>query len=313
MTNSQKNKDEAMGTRFFTRVIAKDRGMSTIDNIAQSFDKAGFIESVSPYHTKMEQSIEYVAFIIHFAIGVGALEPPSGKITNLLLVDILTKMYEKKVKKAPDARNYVRIFQQANELCIQRNIIKSFFMESGKFYGDNFRFFKHLPELEIMLYHTPEDLCVAFAFLCEHYFDALRHPFVRHLINSHTGLTDEAIDSMRKFYHKQMGDMHQERIAAQRHGAKNTRSSAPSAPIQKLVEKREDGAIISQFIIMDRLLQHVLSDREGKTEFYTFEEGRNDRAGAGYGGSAHNAGLLNVMDGDDKQGGKFGKGRGGQQ
>jgi hypothetical protein len=201
-TNFMYNKDEAFGSRFFTRTVAKDRGMETVRNAASSAEKQAIIKRVAPHMVHLEQSIEYVSYILHFCIGVGALEPPTGTLSNMFLVEILTNMFERGVKNAPDARNFVRIYRQAVELCLQRNIVKYYFMEeyNGLGYKKNFDFFRDLPVLELLLFHTIEDVCISLAFLSEHYFDALEYPIVRHLLKENLGIGPEDTQILRAEY-----------------------------------------------------------------------------------------------------------------
>jgi hypothetical protein len=330
-TNYLRNKKEAFGTRIFTRTVAKDRDMTTVFNCAASEEKKEFVEDAETEMIAMQRSLEYVGFMLHFCIGTGCLEEPTSRFTNLLLFDMLVRLYQRNITTAADARNFVRIQRQANEICVIRTIVKAYFMEGGTFRDDahrcseNFRFFEHLSELNMMLYHTPEDVCMALAFMSEHYFDPLEYPFVRHLFFSYTKIDEQCVAEIRNEYLAQLTKINSEKrqqgnageieedeamrdvsaaISGHDTGSEGSeeRPSAGSSKskhkdgnsnlITSLDEKHKNPLIRCMYTILDMILVQVLSKRGGGAS--TKAPSKSDDGDGGF-ADANNNGEIYIF------------------
>lgn len=201
MCNTLENKDEAFGTRFYIKTIAKNRGTGTSRRISQRAIMKGVSEEVSGYVDHI-RSLQFTSFMIHMYLNVGIMDNFTNTMTYLVMYSVAKRLEQKGIISAGAVRSYCRIGDLCDELSIQRMVISSYFRKGGCFYGKSLDLMNDVFTLEKLLFHTVEDIIISWAFYREQYDSSLERRILQYWITESTNITDADISEWMGIYAK---------------------------------------------------------------------------------------------------------------
>jgi hypothetical protein len=201
MCNDITTSDDALLSRFTILNVARNADIrETAENIGIRQSKKELIDAFKRTYGPLYHSLQYIVSYMHAAINVNAIVRPSQDMSHVLLTKIIDIMNEHNVTKIANPRNYWRVMQHAEELCLWRVALRAYFTPGGFFYKQDFHVL-HLLELQKMMYHTIEDLFVALCFYRQQYFDEVEMGVARFIFDEYTPLTPKDVAFMREKVH----------------------------------------------------------------------------------------------------------------